>query len=76
MQNTKETVEQSYSEIEAAEHLGITVERLYKLLDRNIFTDGSSRPANLTFTTTELLVLGFWNQLEGNAKVIRMPRHY
>ncbi len=76
MQNTKETVEQSYSETEAAEHLGITVERLYKLLDRNIFTDGSSRPANLTFTTTELLLLGFWNRLEGNEKVIRMPRHY
>ncbi len=74
MQNTNRTAEQFYSENEAAEYLGISVERLHQLLDRNIFNDGSSRPAHLTFTNAELLVLGFWNQLEGNDKVIRMPR--
>ncbi len=74
MQNTKRNLNQLYSESEAAEQLGISVARLHELLDRNIFNDGSCRPANLTFTNAELVLLGFWEQSEGSRKVLRMPR--
>jgi hypothetical protein len=51
-----------YSEQEAAEILGISVERLHFLLDRNIFNDGSLKPMTLNFLPTDLLMIGFWDK--------------
>lgn len=63
-----------YTEQEAAEQLGISASRLNELLDRHIFNDGTPRPKRLTFTNSELVLLGFWNRLHPNPKVLRMPR--
>ncbi len=63
-----------YSELEAAEYLNISIERLYSLLDEHIFNDGSRRPNDLTFCDADLVLLGFWLKSQDNPKVIRMPR--
>ncbi|HLJ90532.1 MAG TPA: hypothetical protein VKZ53_27230 [Candidatus Angelobacter sp.] len=63
-----------YSETEAAGFLNISITRLYSLLDEHVFNDGSTRPAELTFRESDLILLGFWNQSRGNDKVVRMPR--
>jgi len=73
MQNMNKTCAM-YSEQEVAELLGISISRLYDVLDRHIFNDGSSRPADLTFTNSELVLLRFWLRSEPNPKVVRMPR--
>lgn len=63
-----------YSEVEAADYLDISIERLYSLLDEYIFNDGSERPGDLTFCDADLVLLGFWIKGQENPKVIRMPR--
>lgn len=63
-----------YSEAEVTDLLGITIERLYQLLDQHIFNDGSTRPARLTFTNSELILLGFWQHGGPTGKVLSMPR--
>jgi hypothetical protein len=64
----------AYNELEAAAALGITVDELYDLLDKNIFTDGKGRPEHLFFQHADLVLLSFWQQSTPNIKVIRMPR--
>lgn len=59
---TKAKSKDYYSEIEAAQALGITPARLHYLLDRYIFNDGSRRPQNLEFTSIELILLSYWNK--------------
>jgi len=76
MQITKTPPVEYYSEAEVAGILQISLERLHRLLDKHIFNDGTSRPHNLTFTNSELLLLQFWNRSEPNPKVLRMPRRY
>ncbi len=77
MQTTrKKSADDLYSETEAAGLLGISVPRLYELLDQHIFNDGIPRPAELTFTNAELVLLGFWDRSEPNAKVLRMPKRH
>jgi len=61
------------SETEAAAFLGISIEKLHQLLDQHIFNDGRLRPAGLTFTNPELLLLSFWNDHETPPKVLSMP---
>lgn len=63
-----------YTEQEAADFLGVSVSRLYNLLDGHIFNDGSPRPADVTFTNSDLVLLRFWLRSEPNPKVVRMPR--
>ena len=70
--NTRQT--DSYTESEAAAILGITIERLHRLLDENIFNDGSVRPPDIRLRDTDLVLLEFWDRSVGNPKVIRMPR--
>jgi hypothetical protein len=72
MRDLRKTVE-LYTEQEAADLLGITLGRLHKLVDEHFFDDGSERPAELTFTNSELVLLDFWRHSESNPKVIRMP---
>jgi hypothetical protein len=63
-----------YSEFEAAAYLGISIHSLYSLLDEYIFNNGTSRPDNLTFRDSDLVLLAFWSKCQENPKVIRMPR--
>lgn len=65
---------ESYTEVEAAESLGISLARLHLLLDENIFNDGTPRPDELTFRPSDLVLLGFWHRTSPNPKLIRMPR--
>jgi len=65
--------QESYTEVEAANTLGISVARLHLLLDENIFNDGSLRPQSLTFRPSDLVLLGFWHRTSPNPKVVRMP---
>jgi hypothetical protein len=63
-----------YSESEAANLLGISIERLHRLLDENIFNDGTKRPGDLLLRYADLILLAFWERGTANPKVIRMPR--
>jgi hypothetical protein len=63
-----------YSEVEAAQALGISLTRLNQLLDENLFNDGLPRPTNVTFRYSDLVILGFWDRTTPNPKVVRMPR--
>jgi len=63
-----------HSEEEVAGMLDISISRLHDLLDRNIFNDGTPRPPHLTFTDSDVLLLGFWRLTEPHPKVLRMPR--
>ena len=72
MQLTKN--KEFYSEIEAAQALGISLARLHQLLDDNLFNDGLPRPTNVTFRYSDLVILGFWDRTTPNPKVVRMPR--
>lgn len=70
LQNQKD----AYNEMEAAAALGISVEELYELLDKNIFTDGKGRPERLFFQHADLVLLSFWQQSTPKLKIVRMPR--
>ena len=63
-----------YTEKEAARELGISLARLYRILDENIFNQGVSRPAEMTFHPSDLIVLSFWSNSIPNPKVLRMPK--
>lgn len=63
-----------FSEDEAAQSLGISLERLYQLLDEHVFNDGKPRPDEVTFRAADLVLLGFWLRSTPNHKVVRMPR--
>jgi hypothetical protein len=65
-----------YDEREAAAALGITLARLYELLDQHIFTDANPRPQCLHFTSDDLLLLGYWCNAprRGKPEVITMPK--
>jgi prophage maintenance system killer protein len=65
-----------YDEKEAAAALGITVARLHEILDQHIFTQGNKRPEALQFTSTDLLLLGYWSgaQRTTTHEVITMPK--
>lgn len=63
-----------YSESEASQALGLSIERLHLLLDENVFNDGSPKPSGLTFRPSDLILLEFWNKSMGDRKVVRMPR--
>ncbi len=64
---------ETYTELEAAQTLGISLARLYLLLDENVFNDGTPRPEKLTFQAADLVLLGFWHRTSPNPKVVRMP---
>jgi hypothetical protein len=61
MSNLKRLPKDSYTEAEAAAALGVTVARLHQLLDEHIFTDGARRPRAIEFTSSDLLLLSYWN---------------
>lgn len=61
-----------FTEVEAAAELKISIERLHGLLDRKVFNDGSTRPRELTFQSTDLILLRFWLE-QNHPKLIQMP---
>ena len=64
---------QEFTEQQAAETLGISLDALHRLLDLHIFNNGTPRPANLSFTHPDLLLLEIWKD-ESGEKVVAMPR--
>lgn len=64
---------QEFTEQQAAESLGISVDALHRLLDRHIFNNGTPRPEDLIFTQSDLLLLSYWNDGSGEQKVVTMP---
>ncbi|MGA3213413.1 MAG: hypothetical protein ABSD20_19075 [Terriglobales bacterium] len=65
-----------YTEQEVADHLEISVARLHQLLDKHIFNQGTRRPADLTFTKSEVVLLGFWHRSQPRGTLVRMPKRY
>jgi hypothetical protein len=63
-----------YTEQEAAAALEISLARLHLLLDQNVFNDGGSHPENIEFTSSDLLLLRFWNRNLPKQKVVTMPK--
>ena len=75
MSNLKRLPKNWFTETEAAAALGITLNRLYQILDEHIFTQGNQRPRNIEFTASDLLLLGYWNNQEPpRSQVIEMPK--
>ena len=81
MSNVNRSSQESYSESEAAAALGISIARLHDLLDQYVFTAGSRRPASIEFASSDLLLLGYWNNVtppvkppSPAGKVIPMPK--
>lgn len=75
MSKLKRTSQELYSETEAAAALGISIPRLHELLDQYVFTAGNVRPAAIEFTSSDLLLLGYWNSSAERppAKILSMP---
>lgn len=78
MKNLKRPPQEIYSEAEAAAALGISITRLHQLLDKHLFGDNADRPDSLEFTSTDLLLLSYWNtarkSLASEHRVLQMPR--
>jgi len=70
------TKDRFYTESEAAAALGITVARLHQVLDQHIFTTASPRPNSIRFTSSDLLLVGYWchDQSTVSHEVITMPK--
>jgi hypothetical protein len=71
--NTLRPDKEFYTEQEAAEALGISLQRLHSLLDQKVFHDGLQRPVQLNFMQTDLVLLSIWHR-EEPANLVRMPR--
>ena len=56
-----------YSEAEAANMLGISIARLHQLLEQYVFNVGTPRPSNIEFTSSDLVLLSYWNKESASA---------
>jgi hypothetical protein len=76
MSNVTRSTPELYSETEAAAAVGISIARLHQLLDKYVFTGGNRRPESIDFTSSDLLLLGYWNNISAQPenKVIPMPK--
>ena len=70
MFNSKMPTKQSYNERQAAEALGISIEKLNAILDRHIFNDGGPRPANVEFAPSDLLIISYWVDTQEDAQPV------
>ena len=73
MHNIKMTVKQLYNEREASAALGITLPLLHVILDSHIFNDGTLRPENVEFTSSDLLMIAYWVEKTPMENVLAMP---
>ncbi len=64
MYNLRQPVKQVYSEQEAANSLGISINTLHSILDRHVFNVGNSRPSPLELMLSEVLLIAFWVEQE------------
>jgi hypothetical protein len=72
---THKLAPETINEQQAAQWLGISIDRLHKLLDQHIFNNGTPRPTQVYFTQSDLLLLSYWcEKPASNRKVIAMPR--
>ncbi len=62
--------DKTYSEAEASQHLGISLERLHQLLDEHVFSSGDPRPETCVFRHADLLLLRYWSQSESGLKLV------
>jgi len=60
MLTLKAQMKHLYNEREACEALGIALTSLYSILDEHVFNDGTPRPPNVEFTSSDLLMLSYW----------------
>jgi len=77
MSNLKSSSSEPCSEAEAAVALGVSIARLHELLDKYVFTGANRRPQSIDFTASDLLLLGYWNNLTAQptgSNVIPMPK--
>ncbi len=70
---THNTAQDSLSEEQAAQRLGISLEALHELLDQHIFNNGTPRPEGIHFTRSDLLLLSYWCEPSMCRKVLSMP---
>jgi hypothetical protein len=68
------TTKEFYSEQDVCDELGLSLPLLHVILDEHIFNDGTPRPEKLQFTSSDLVLIGFWHQTMPMPKVLRMPR--
>ena len=71
--HNKMPLKQIYGEKQAAEILGITIPQLHEILDRHVFNDGAPRPENVEFTSSDLLMMGYWAEKLPGRNVVAMP---
>ena len=74
MSHSEMTEEALLTEAEVSGRLGISVERLHRVLDEHIFNNGERRPAKCLFRSSDLLLISYWLRTEMTAKVLPMPR--
>ncbi len=74
MPKAEKPAKETYTEVEAAQALEISVSRLRMLLDEHIFNDGTSRPPGLMLLASDLVLLRFWLKSTPNPKVVHMPK--
>ncbi len=71
----KQPVKQVYSEQEAANSLGISVNTLHSILDEHVFNDGVPRPATMELMLADVLLVAYWIGEEvGDRKVVAMAK--
>jgi hypothetical protein len=73
MHNSKMSMKQLYNEREASEALGIPLPLLHVILDAHIFNDGTPRPENVEFTSSDLLMIAYWVEKTPMENVLAMP---
>ncbi|MGA2370220.1 MAG: hypothetical protein ACLP3R_05400 [Candidatus Korobacteraceae bacterium] len=77
MSNSNRSANELYSEVETAAAVGISIARLHALLDKYVFTGQHRRPEPIEFTSSDLLLLSYWNTCSSPAtgdNVIAMPQ--
>jgi len=73
MLNIKSPARHLYTEREASEALGIPLALLHLVLDEHIFNDGAPRPANVEFTSSDLLMISYWVEKTPMENLLTMP---
>ena len=73
MRNLKMPMKQLYNEREASDVLGIALPLLHTILDKHVFNDGTPRPGNIEFTSSDLLIIAYWVEKTPLENILAMP---
>lgn len=74
MSTTFRPEKMNFTEVEVAQQLGISVERLHHLLDLNVFNDGGEKPERINFRPQDLVMIGIWHKVTPDNLVPMRPR--